>query len=172
VVTQDVQLFRATVRDNLTFFNPSIQDERLLQALGELGLQEWLAKLPDGLDTMLAAAGSGLSAGEAQLLAFTRVLLKDPGLVILDEASSRLDPATERMVERAISRLLHNRTGIIIAHRLSTVQRADTILILDEGRVVEHGDRLQLAADPSSRFAGLLRTGLEEAHMTTQRGVD
>ena len=93
--------------------------------LADLGLGGWLAALPEGLDTLLAAGGGGLSAGEAQLLAFARLFLKDPGLVILDEASSRLDPATEALVEQAVGKLLAGRTGIIIAHRLGTVRRAD-----------------------------------------------
>src|SRR5690606_35321571 len=116
IVTQDVQLFRASVRDNLTFFNRNIPDECILEAIYDLGLGPWLESLPEGLDTRLRSGGSGLSAGEAQLLAFTRVFLKDPGLIILDEASSRLDPVTEQRIERAIDKLLHNRTGIIIAH--------------------------------------------------------
>jgi ABC-type multidrug transport system fused ATPase/permease subunit len=162
VVTQDVQLFRASVRDNLTFFDRAIPDERILRALDEMGLGEWFGSLPRGLDTPLTAGGETLSAGEAQLLAFTRVLLKEPGLVILDEASSRLDPATERRIERAVGRLLEGRTGIIIAHKLATVQRVDEIMVLEAGRIVEHGPRAALAADRDSRFAGLLRTGLEE----------
>jgi ABC-type multidrug transport system fused ATPase/permease subunit len=162
MVTQDVQLFRASIRDNLTFFNPYISDQQILAAIEELGLWEWYQALPEGLDTLLAASG-GLSAGEAQILAFARVFLKDPGLVILDEASSRLDPATERLIERAIERLLAGRTGIIIAHRLHTVQRADEILILERGRICEHGRRERLIGDTDSRFAQLLKTGLEEA---------
>jgi ABC-type multidrug transport system fused ATPase/permease subunit len=161
MVTQEVQLFRASVRDNLTLFSPAIFDEQILEGLHILGLDAWLKQLPDGLETQLASGG-GLSAGEAQLLAFTRVFLKDPGLIILDEASSRLDPATEQLLEQAMDRLLQNRTAIIIAHRLSTVQRADQILILEAGQIKEEGDRLALAADPGSVFAGLLRTGLEE----------
>jgi ATP-binding cassette subfamily B protein len=162
MVTQDVQLFAASIRDNLTLFDRTIDDARIERALGELGLREWAAALPAGLDTRIGAGGLGLSAGEAQLLAFARVFLRDPGLVILDEASSRLDPATERLLERAIGRLLQGRTAIVIAHRLGTVQRADEIMILDGGRVAEHGPRAALAADPGSRFAGLLRTGMEE----------
>ncbi|HNP70434.1 MAG TPA: iron ABC transporter permease, partial [Kouleothrix sp.] len=111
-------------------------------------------------------SGGGLSAGEAQLLAFTRVFLRDPGLVILDEASARLDPATEQLLERALDRLLRpaqgRRTGIIIAHRLGTVLRADDILILEGGRVAEFGPREQLMRDPGSRFAALLRVGMHE----------
>ena len=163
MVTQDVQLFQASLRDNIGFFNPRIDDARLAGALAELGLWDWVGAMPAGLDTRLAAGGAGMSAGEAQLLAFTRVFLKDPGLVILDEAASRLDPVTEHRLERAVDRLLAHRTGIIIAHRLRTVQRADDILILEGGRVVEYGPRVRLAADPTSRFYRLLQTGLEEA---------
>lgn len=162
MVTQDVQLFQATVRDNLTFFNRSISDEQLEHVLKQLRLWEWAQSLPNGLDTQLAG-GQSLSAGEAQLLAFARVFLKDPGLVILDEASSRLDPATEMLMERAVDRLFAERTGVVIAHRLKTVQRADDILILENGCVVEFGPRVALMNDPGSRFYHLLQTGLEEA---------
>jgi ATP-binding cassette subfamily B protein len=162
MVTQDVQLFRGSIRDNLTFFDRSIPDTRIWAALEALGIVEWCRALPQGLDTTIEGGGGGLSAGEAQLLAFTRVFLKDPGLVILDEASSRLDPVTERLVDRAVAGLLRGRTGIIIAHRLSTVDRADTILILERGSLAEYGPRAALVADPESRFAHLLRTGVEE----------
>ncbi len=162
IVTQDVQLFRASVRDNLTFFDRSIPDTRILSTLEELELGDWLNSLPDGLDSELDSGGRSLSAGEGQLLAFARVFLRNPGLVILDEASSRLDPATEQRLERAIDRLLRDRTAIIIAHRLGTVQRADEIMILEGGQVSERGNRQQLAADPSSRFYQLLQTGLED----------
>ncbi len=163
MVTQDVQLFRATVRDNLTFFDASISDDDLHEVLHRLELDEWLASLPDGLDTRLDSGSGGLSAGQAQLLAFTRVFLRNPGVVVLDEASSRLDPATEALLERAVDHLLSDRTAILIAHRLATVTRADDIVILDDGKVIEAGDRAALAADPDSVFARLLATGLEEA---------
>jgi ABC-type multidrug transport system fused ATPase/permease subunit len=162
MVTQNIQLFHATVRDNLTFFDASISDARILQVIDDLELGEWFRSLPDGLDTELESGGGGLSAGEQQLLAFTRIFLQDPGLVILDEASSRLDPATEYLIERAVDRLVANRTAIVIAHRLGTVQRADKIMILEEGGVQEYGARTELASDPSSRFYNLLQTGLEE----------
>ncbi len=163
MVTQDVQIFQASVRDNLTFFDPSIPDSAILEAIGTLGLTGWLDGLPAGLDTELSPGdGVGLSAGEGQLLALARVFLKDPGLVILDEASSRLDPATEGLLERALDGLLADRTSIIIAHRLSTVERADGILILEEGAVKELGAYAELVNDPDSIFSGLLRTGLEE----------
>lgn len=162
MVTQEVQLFRATVRQNLTFFDEAIPDDRLWDVIFELGIGDWVASLPDDLDTMLESGSGGLSAGQAQLLAFARIFLRDPGLVILDEASSRLDPATEMLIERAVDRLLADRTGVIIAHRLATVERADDILILESGRAVEGGGRAVLAADPESRFSRLLVTGMEE----------
>jgi ABC-type multidrug transport system fused ATPase/permease subunit len=162
IVTQEIQLFHARVRDNLTLFDPTIPDERILDVLAEVGLWEWYQSLSDGLETMLASGG-GLSAGQAQLLAFVRVFLEDPGVVILDEASSRLDPATERRIERAVDRLLQGRTAIIIAHRLATLERADDVLVLEQGRIAELGPRTRLRADPASRYAALLRAGLEEA---------
>ncbi|MGJ6965113.1 ABC transporter ATP-binding protein [Streptosporangium sp. G11] len=157
VVTQDVRLFAASVRDNLTLFRPPADDDRLRAVLAGVGLGDWLAALPDGLDTQLGgASASGVSAGEAQLLAFARVFLTDPGLVVLDEASSRLDPATERHVEESVDRLLAGRTGVLIAHRLSSLSRVDKIAVIDRGRVVEYGHREDLVADPRSRFARML----------------
>ncbi len=160
MVTQDVQIFRATVRENLTLFDKSIPDDRVIEVIRDLELSDWFDKLPKGLDTELESGGKGVSAGEAQLLAFARVFLRDPGLVILDEASSRLDPATERRIEHAIDKLLNEpkRTAIIIAHRLATVQRADDILILEDGQVSEYGPRETLINDPNSRFSQLLQT--------------
>ena len=159
MVTQDVQLFNATVRENLTLFDPEIPDDRILSVIEELGLSEWYQSLPDGLDTLLE--GTGLSAGESQLLAFARVFLKDPKVVILDEPSSRLDPATEQRIDSAVQRLLKGRTSIIIAHRLGTVQQVDEIMILADGEIQEHGERKQLVQDPDSVFSQLLKTGLE-----------
>ncbi len=156
VVTQDVQLFSASVRDNLTLFRVGFDDARLVDVLGRLGLGPWLAALPAGLDTELRPGGAGLSAGEAQLLAFARAFLSDPGLVVLDEASSRLDPGTQAMIEQAIDRLLRGRTAVLIAHRLSSLSKVDLVAVVDDGRIVEQGPRAMLAADPDSRFAHLL----------------
>ena len=161
LVTQDVQLFNATVRQNLSLFDGQISDQKIVSVIEELGLTDWYRSLPEGLDSLLAAGGSGLSAGEAQLLAFTRIFLKDPGIIILDEPSSRLDPATEARIDFAIQKLLQGRTGIIIAHRLGTLQRVDEVMILEGGQIREYGPRQTLANDPKSRFAELLKTGLE-----------
>jgi ABC-type multidrug transport system fused ATPase/permease subunit len=156
VVTQDVQLFEATVRDNLTFFADR-PDEEVLSVLERVGLGPWIGQL--GLDKRLGAGGQGLSAGEQQLLAFARVFLQDPGVVILDEPSSRLDPVTEMLLATATERLYAGRTVVIIAHRLETVRTADEIMVVDAGRIVEHGSRQALAADPTTRYAALLVTG-------------
>ena len=160
LVTQDVQLFNATVRQNLTLFDTEISDDRILSVIEELGLSEWYQSLRDGLDTILE--GTGLSAGEAQLLAFARVFLEDPKIVILDEPSSRLDPATEQRIDSAVQRLLKGRTSIIIAHRLGTVQQVDEIMILADGEIQEHDERTRLVRNPDSIFSQLLKTGLEE----------
>jgi ABC-type multidrug transport system fused ATPase/permease subunit len=162
LVSQEVQLFQASVRDNLTLFDDSVPDEQISTVLGTLGLADWLRELPRGLDTPLGPDGAGLSAGQAQVLACARVLLRDPDLVILDEPSSRLDPATDRLVQTVLGRLLEGRTGIIVAHRLSTLAYADDILVLEDGQVREHGPRLALAADPASHFAELLRIEASE----------
>ena len=163
VVTQDVQLLAAPVRDNLTVLGSAPADDaRLRTVLDEVGLGPWLAALPDGLDTVLAPP-HGLSAGEAQLLGLARAFLRDPGLVVLDEASSRADPATAARLEVALDRLLAGRTTLVIAHRLRAVERADRIVVLEAGRVVEQGDRATLAADAASRFHRLLALETEAA---------
>lgn len=161
LVTQDVQLFYATVRDNLTFFNRDISDEKLLDALRTLGLERWLSQQPQGLDTLLAANGA-VSAGEAQLIALARVYLKQPQVIILDEASARIDPETEKMLEIALDTVLAGKTTIIIAHRLQTVRRCDYIAILADGQLQEFGGEADLRNTAESRYATLLRSGAVE----------
>ena len=163
LVTQDVQLFHGTVGENITFFDSAIPEARIKQVIEEVGIRTWADSLREGLDTPLEASGSGLSAGESQLLAFVRVFLKDPGLVILDEPSSRLDPATERLLARAVDRLLEDRTAIIIAHRLETVGRVDKLMVLADGRIIEFGPREKLAQDPGSRYHALLALSADAA---------
>ncbi|MGO4548540.1 ABC transporter ATP-binding protein [Paenibacillus sp. 2TAB23] len=151
-ITQEVKLTHSSLRDNITLFNPDISDEKIMKAIAELALNRWFTGLSNGLDTLLLGNGIGVSAGEAQLIALLRVLLLEPGLVILDEASSRLDKDTEAMIEHAIDKLLAGRTAIIIAHKLSTIQRTDEIMIIENGRIMEHGQREQLASCRSTRF--------------------
>jgi ABC-type multidrug transport system fused ATPase/permease subunit len=154
VVTQDVQLFAATVRDNLTYFDRSRSDDDIRETLGAAGLGGWIDDL--GLDTIIGSDGAGLSAGESQLLAFARVFLQSPGLVLLDEPSSRLDPATEALLADATEQLFSGRTVIIIAHRLDTLRTVDEIMVVAAGSILEHGSRADLASDPSSAFSAML----------------
>ena len=161
-VTQDVQLFNSSVRDNLTIYDPSIPDEKIMATIDKIGIRDWFNKLPQGLDTKISTEAPFLSTGELQLLTFIRVFLNEPEIVILDEATSRLDPITEKYLETALNTLLENRTAIIIAHRLKTVLRADEIMILEDGAILEAGNTEDLRNDPASHFASLLQRGLEE----------
>jgi ATP-binding cassette subfamily B protein len=163
MVNQRVDLVHGSVHDNLTLFDTKMPDERVQDVLDDLGLGSWWRNLPDGIHTELAGQNAELSAGQAQLLAFGRAfLLSAPGVVVLDEASSRLDPGTERSIERAVDRLVAGRTAIIIAHRLATVMRADWIALLDAGRLAEFGRRTDLLADSGSRLSQLLQRGTQE----------
>ncbi|RPK30751.1 ABC transporter ATP-binding protein [Paenibacillus xylanexedens] len=162
MVTQDVQLFDGTLRDNLTLFNGDVSDQMINETTDRLGLRQWINSQPEGLDTYLAAGGASLSAGEAQLFALTRVFLTEPSLVILDEPSSRLDAATEGMLQSAIDQLMKQSTGVIIAHRLATLEKVDRIMVLGDGKVLEFGAREELASNPASHYARLLITGREE----------
>jgi ABC-type multidrug transport system fused ATPase/permease subunit len=155
-LTQEVGLIAGSVRDNLTFFDDSIPDAALHAALREVGLSDWLARFPEGLDARIGSQGATLSAGEGQLLALARLMSTDPGVVILDEPTSRLDPDTEARLEQALGRLLAGRTAVVIAHRLATVERADFVCLLRDGTVAEFGARSTLAADPDSGYAALL----------------
>ncbi len=159
VVTQEVEIFRATLRDNVTLFGAVDADDVAIHAvLDDVGLTGWVETLSDGLDTVLHG-NDELSAGEAQLLAFARVLITDPGLVVLDEASSRLDPATEGRLGVAADRMLAGRTAVVVAHRLATLDRMDEIVVIDRGHIVEHGRRTDLLADPTSHYSQLLTAG-------------
>jgi ATP-binding cassette, subfamily B, bacterial len=159
MVTQEVQIFHDTVRNNVTVFDAAIADTEVAGALAEVGLGDWLDALPDGLDTVLGAGAVGLSGGEEQLLAFARVLIADPGLLVLDEASSRLDPRSRERFQAALERILDGRTAVIIAHRLDAVRDADQVLVLRDGGVAEYGDREALMADPDSEFGRLWVAG-------------
>lgn len=161
-ITQDVQIFTATIRDNITMFKDDIEDEDILKVIYDLGFKEWYEGLSNGLDTNLQMGIRSLSAGEAQLLAFVRVFLKNPKLIILDEATSRIDSSTEKLIEKALDKLLKNRTCIIIAHRLSTLNRADDILLLEKGKIVELGEKQTLLEDENSRYYNLLQYGIGE----------
>jgi ATP-binding cassette, subfamily B, bacterial len=158
LIPQEVELFSGTVRDNVTMFDAAPGDDRVIAALHKAGLS---TLVDGGIHRPLGAGGAGLSAGEAQPLALARVWLREPDLVVLDEATARVDPRTEEKIEQAVTQLMHGRTTVIIAHRLSTLARVDEIVVLDHGRVVEHGDRGMLVADTDSRFHRLLELALD-----------
>lgn len=156
-VTQRTEIVAGTLAENIALF-ADISRERIRAALDELGLTAWIADFPDGIDTRLGADGTVLSAGEEQLIAFARLLVRDVRVVVLDEATARMDPTTERLVVRAAARLLERRTGVVIAHRLATTRRADRVAVLHDGRVVQQGTRAHLA-----RVDGPYRLLLEHA---------
>ncbi|MCE9622240.1 MAG: ABC transporter ATP-binding protein/permease [Actinomycetia bacterium] len=158
MIPQEVELFSGSVRDNVTLFDPAPTDEQVATALRLAGLDTLVT---GGIHRDLGAGGTGLSAGEAQLLALARVWVRNPDLVVLDEATSRTDPETEARLEAAVAELIQGRTTLIIAHRLSTLRHVDEIVVLDHGRVVEHGNRDDLVADHTSRFHHLLDLALE-----------
>ena len=141
-------------------FDDSTDDQILLDILDDMGLTGWYNNLEKGLDTIIM--DGSMSAGEAQLLAFSRIFLRDPKIVILDEATSRLDPATEGLIEKAVEKLLENRTAILIAHRLETLSKLDNIMILDSGSITEFGNQQELLNDPKSEYSRLLKLGIEE----------
>ncbi|MCU1676914.1 MAG: transporter, partial [Frankiales bacterium] len=164
VVTQRTEILAATLLQNVTLFADTPRAD-VEAAFGALGLGEWVDSLPDGLDTELGSAGVILSAGEEQLVAFARLLVRDVRVVILDEATARMDPETEQRVAKAAGALLDGRTGIVVAHRLSTTERCDDVAVLEHGRVVQHGPRALVAATDGP-FRELLRAAGPRAEQT------
>ena len=145
-VTQETYLFHATIRDNLLYAKPDATEDELNAAASAAAIHDRIAELPDGYDTVVGERGYKLSGGEKQRVAIARVLLKDPRILILDEATSSLDTVSERLIQAALGRLTEGRTTIAIAHRLSTILRADLILVFERGRIVERGTHRQLIA--------------------------
>ena len=156
VVLQDPFLFAGSIADNLRFAAPDASDERVEETARAIGLDRVAARFSKGLGHVVREGGSGLSAGERQLISIGRALLADPRILILDEATSNIDRPTEVLIEKALDRLLHGRTSIVIAHRLATVRRADEIVVLDHGRIVERGSEAELMA-AHGQFAALAR---------------
>ncbi|MFF5257593.1 ABC transporter ATP-binding protein [Actinomadura viridis] len=164
MVPQDGFLFDASLADNIRYGRPGATDEDLLLAVTELGLADWLDGLPRGLETPVGQRGESLSAGERQLVALARAYIADPDLLVLDEATSAVDPATEVRIQRALDGVTRGRTAISIAHRMSTAEAADEVIVFDAGRIVQRGPHSTLVAEPGV-YAGL------HASWTAQRAL-
>ena len=167
VVPQEGFLFNGTIADNLRLADPLATDDDLWAALDQIGARRRFELMSDGLDTVVRERGSRLSAGERQLVSLGRAALVDPSVLVLDEATSNLDPGTEAEVEVALERLMSDRTVIIVAHRLSTVRRADRIVVCDDGRLVEIGTHAELTALPHGRYAALERAWVASQPMVS-----
>ena len=159
-VTQESFMFSGTVGDNLMFGRPAASREEMIAAARAVGAHEFISALPNGYETDVRRRGVRLSSGQRQLVAFARAFLADPRVLILDEATSSLDLPSERLVQRALRVLLKGRTAVIIAHRLSTVEIADRVLVVDAGRIVEDGAPSELRAS-SGRYGSLHRAWVE-----------
>ncbi|RZU53001.1 ABC-type multidrug transport system fused ATPase/permease subunit [Krasilnikovia cinnamomea] len=162
LVPQDGFLFDATVAENIRFARPELTDAELESAFVELGLDDWLAGLPDGLQTAVGERGEALSVGERQLVALVRAYVADPDLLVLDEATSAVDPATEVRLQKALDAVTRGRTTVAIAHRLSTAESADEVIVVDAGRVVQRGPHARLLEDQDSIYAKLYASWLEQ----------
>ena len=161
VVLQDTFLFSGNVADNLRL-DSSIEDDRLRAICRDLGLDPLLNRLPNGLETELRERGGNLSSGERQLLAVARVAIRNPTVLVMDEATAFMDPSTEATLQRDLDRLLERRTAVVIAHRLATVEAADRIMVLRRGKLIEQGTHLELRAKGGlySQLAELQERGL------------
>jgi len=162
MVPQDGFLFDATIAENIRFGRPGLSDVDVELALAELGLADWVAGLPNGLATPVGERGEALSVGERQLVALARAYVADPDLLVLDEATSAVDPATEVRLQRTLDAVTRGRTTIAIAHRLSTAQAADEVIVVDEGRIVQRGPHEKLLAEPDSIYGRLYASWLEQ----------
>ncbi|MFY1672185.1 ABC transporter ATP-binding protein [Plantactinospora sp. WMMB334] len=162
MVPQDGFLFDSTVAENVRFGRPELTDEEIALACTELGLGDWVDGLPAGLATPVGERGEALSVGERQLVALARAYVADPDLLVLDEATSAVDPATEVRLQRTLDAVTRGRTTVAIAHRLSTAQAADEVIVVDRGRIVQRGPHEELLADPDSVYALLYASWLEQ----------
>jgi ABC-type multidrug transport system fused ATPase/permease subunit len=155
LVPQDIFLFGGTIRENIAYGQPGARDKEIYEAARKANAMEFIDRFPEKLDTLVGERGTQLSGGQRQRVAIARAVLKDPRILILDEATYSLDSESERLVQDALEKLMHGRTSIVIAHRLSTIRKADQILVLDHGRLVEKGTHKELLKLPSGIYRNL-----------------
>ena len=146
LIPQEGFLFNGTLRENLSYARPGASDDELWEVCRAIGIEEWVRRLPERLDTLVRERGGRFSAGERQLVALARALLADPAVIVLDEATANLDPESEARVERALGTLLEGRTAVVIAHRLRSAEQADRVLMMDRGKVIADGTHAELVA--------------------------
>lgn len=161
LVLQDVFLFSGSINDNIRLHHPSIDMEKMKAAAESIGAYEFIQKLPGGFNYNVMERGMTLSLGQRQLISFIRALAFNPRIILLDEATSSIDTETEQLIQRAIERLLQDRTAIVIAHRLSTISQADKILVLEQGKIIEEGNHESLIA-ANGHYAHLYQTQIQE----------
>ncbi len=160
LVPQEVLLFGGSIKENIAYGKPGASEEEIKAAAQKANAAQFIESLPQGYETVVGERGTQLSGGQRQRIAIARAILADPAILILDEATSSLDAESEKLVQDALDKLMENRTSIIIAHRLSTVRRADQILVMSGGAVIERGTHDDLAARPDSLYATLVKLQL------------
>jgi len=162
MVPQEVLLFGGSIRENIAYARPEATEEEIIDAAKKANAWQFISQFPEGLDTLVGERGVKLSGGQRQRVAIARAILKDPSLLILDEATSSLDAESEALVQEALDELMKGRTTIIIAHRLATIRKVDRIYVLSEGRIVEEGSHLELADREDGFYSNLVRLQFAE----------